>query len=63
MTSPQIRVVTRGSALAVAQTTQLVDILKKQNPDVAFTIHTLTTTGDRVTDRPLSQFRGIGVFV
>ena len=28
-----------------------------------FEITTLTTTGDRVTDRPLSQFRGMGVFV
>ncbi len=63
MTTSEIRVVTRGSTLAVAQTTQLVNDLRKLNPEYNFTIHTLTTTGDKVTDRPLSQFRGIGVFV
>jgi hydroxymethylbilane synthase len=63
MTSPKVRVVTRGSALALTQTTQLVEILKKLNPECEFKILTLTTTGDKVTDRPLSQFRGVGVFV
>jgi hydroxymethylbilane synthase len=64
MTSPNVvRVVTRGSSLALTQTTQLVEILKKLNPECEFEILTLTTTGDKVTDRPLSQFRGIGVFV
>jgi hydroxymethylbilane synthase len=63
MTPRQVRVVTRGSSLALAQTTQLVDILKKLNPQTRFEIITLATTGDKVVDRPLSQFRGIGVFV
>ncbi|MDD5675850.1 MAG: hydroxymethylbilane synthase [Chitinivibrionales bacterium] len=58
-----IRVVTRGSALALTQTKQLVETLKERNPACAFEIVTLTTTGDRVTDQPLSQFRGMGVFV
>ena len=58
-----IRVVTRGSALALAQSTQLVRLLEEKNPGISFKIITLTTTGDRVTDRPLSQFRGMGVFV
>jgi hydroxymethylbilane synthase len=40
-----------------------VEILRKRNPNHEFTILTLSTTGDRITDRPLSQFRGIGVFV
>ena len=59
----QIRVATRGSLLALAQTRQLVDVLKQKNPLVSFEIVTLKTTGDRVTDRPLSSFRGTGVFV
>lgn len=63
MTPGAVRVVTRGSALARTQTTQLVDILKKLNPQRVFEIITLSTTGDKVVDRPLSQFRGIGVFV
>jgi len=61
--SREIRVVTRGSALALTQTTHLVEILKTHNPECVFKIITKTTTGDKVTDRPLSQFRGIGVFV
>jgi hydroxymethylbilane synthase len=63
MKAKEVRVVTRGSALALTQTTQLVEILRKLNPDCVFTIITLTTAGDKITDRPLSQFRGIGVFV
>ena len=61
--APVIRVVTRGSALALIQTKQLVGMLEQRNPDCVFEVITLTTTGDRVTDRPLSQFRGTGVFV
>jgi hydroxymethylbilane synthase len=63
MKAKEVRVVTRGSALALTQTTQLVEILRKLNPDCVFTIITLATAGDKITDRPLSQFRGIGVFV
>ncbi|MGD9200513.1 MAG: hydroxymethylbilane synthase [Chitinispirillia bacterium] len=59
----QIRVATRGSLLALSQTRQLVEILKHRNPSVTFEIVSLKTTGDRVTDRPLTNFRGIGVFV
>jgi hydroxymethylbilane synthase len=62
MTS-KVRVATRGSALALAQTRQLVEMLRQNNPDCIFEINTVATTGDRITDRPLSQFRGIGVFV
>jgi hydroxymethylbilane synthase len=57
------RVATRGSQLAVAQTGHLVELLKRKNPDVAFELTIVKTTGDRVTDRPLSSFRGTGVFV
>ena len=58
-----IRVVTRGSALALAQTKQLVQELEALSPECTFTITTHTTTGDRIIERPLSQFRGMGVFV
>jgi hydroxymethylbilane synthase len=60
---PVIRVATRGSVLALTQSTQLVRLLERSNPGFSFEIVTLTTTADRVTDRPLSQFRGMGVFV
>ena len=58
-----IRVATRGSSLAFAQTSQLVADLQESNPGVSFEIITFKTTGDRVTDRPLVSFRGTGVFV
>jgi hydroxymethylbilane synthase len=58
-----IRVVTRGSLLAVTQTNQVVERLQQLNPECTFEIITVKTTGDKVTDRPLSSFRGTGVFV
>lgn len=59
----KIRVATRGSTLALTQTTQIVEKLRAKNPSLEFTIVTFKTTGDKVTDRPLTSFRGIGVFV
>ena len=61
--APVLRVVTRGSALAFTQTSHLAAMLQERNPGLTFEIITLATTGDRITDRPLSQFRGKGVFV
>jgi hydroxymethylbilane synthase len=61
--SKKLRVATRGSVLALAQTRQLVEQLRGANPAVHFEVVTFATTGDRITDRPLSQFRGMGVFV
>jgi hydroxymethylbilane synthase len=58
-----LRIATRGSALALAQTRQAAATLEERNPGFTFEIITFTTTGDRVTDRPLSHFRGEGVFV
>ena len=59
----KIYVATRSSQLALTQTGQLVDSLRKKNDNISFEIVTFKTTGDKVTDRPLSSFRGIGVFV
>jgi hydroxymethylbilane synthase len=58
-----LRIATRASLLARAQTEQLIALLRNKNPGVAFEIHAVTTTGDSVTDRPLASFRGTGVFV
>ncbi len=58
-----IRVVTRGSMLAVTQTNQVVEQLRQLNPGCTFEVVTVQTTGDKVTGRPLSSFRGTGVFV
>ncbi len=58
-----VRIVTRGSKLALAQTNLIVEQLRKNNPKIQFEIATIRTTGDRITNRPLSAFRGTGVFV
>jgi hydroxymethylbilane synthase len=58
-----LRVITRASLLATTQTRQTIRLLEQANPECTFEMTTLSTTGDRVTDTPLSKFRGIGVFV
>ena len=59
----KVRVATRGSELALAQTRYIVSLLKKINQDTDYEIITFTTIGDRIRDRPLASFRGMGVFV
>ncbi len=54
---------TRGSQLALAQTTMMADVIRAPSPDVRTEIRVLKTKGDRITDVPLSSFAGEGVFV
>jgi len=42
-------VATRGSRLALAQTSIVIDALKQANPDVNFEIKRITTKGDTQT--------------
>lgn len=56
-------VATRPSLLAYTQTKQTVDLLKEKNPDCEFEIVKFSTHGDNVTDKPLTEFGGTGVFV
>lgn len=58
-----IRVATRPSLLATTQTSQTVALLKAKNPEINFEIITFSTHGDRVTDKPLVEFGGTGLFV
>lgn len=57
-----IRIGTRGSKLAVRQATQVRDRLAASCPGDSFELVTIETRGDRVTDRPLSEIGGSGVF-
>lgn len=57
-----IRVATRGSLLALAQTGMVVDLLKEVNPGTEFELHTFKTVGDKVLDVALSQIGGKGLF-
>ncbi|MFA6923276.1 MAG: hydroxymethylbilane synthase [Bacteroidales bacterium] len=56
-------VATRPSILAFTQTQQTVALLKEKNPDFEFEIIKFSTHGDKVSDKPLTEFGGTGVFV
>jgi hydroxymethylbilane synthase len=60
----KIRIGTRGSKLALAQAYQLRDRLIAVQPLTAddFDIIIIKTTGDMITDKPLSEFGGKGLF-
>jgi hydroxymethylbilane synthase len=61
--SPQtLRVATRASRLALAQTQFVVDALRARS-DINCEIISITTTGDREADRSLIAIGGDGVFV
>jgi hydroxymethylbilane synthase len=57
-----IRVVTRGSQLALIQTRLVVDLLAAKRPNLTFEVVTASTAGDRDKQTPLTTL-GQGVFV
>ncbi len=61
-----LRIGTRGSPLALAQTHQIRDALAAQWPQLAapgaIEIIVIRTTGDKVQDRPLAEIGGKGLF-
>src|SRR5512143_307131 len=63
---PRLRIGTRGSALALAQATEVRDRLAAAHPDLAepgaLDIVTIRTTGDTVQDRTLAEIGGKGLF-
>ena len=62
-----IRVATRKSALALAQTTMAADAIvvanSVQNPGLTYELVSMTTEGDRRLDKSLASFGGKGVFI
>lgn len=58
-----IRVGTRGSLLALAQTEQVITTLQGHYPELNIEKVVISTQGDRILDRPLVDFGGKGVFV
>jgi len=58
----QIRLGTRGSALARWQTAYVADLLRASWPGLACQIEVIHTQGDRVLDVPLPKIGGKGVF-
>ncbi|HYC35802.1 MAG TPA: hydroxymethylbilane synthase [Usitatibacter sp.] len=64
MPAPQrIRIATRESKLALAQTHMVAGALRARDPRWQVDIVGMTTKGDRVLDRPLAQVGGKGLFV
>ena len=54
---------TRKSQLALAQSRAFVASIARLEPELAIEELTVTTTGDRIQDRPLSEVGGKGLFV
>jgi hydroxymethylbilane synthase len=60
---PQLTYATRKSPLALAQCRAFIASLAGQNPSLRTLELLITTTGDRVLDRPLAEIGGKGLFV
>jgi hydroxymethylbilane synthase len=58
-----IKIGTRGSKLALAQTNSVVESLKKSVPEITAEISVIKTSGDIMQDVSLMQIGGQGVFV
>ena len=58
-----IRLGTRKSKLAMAQTMMVAEALKEAEPGLQVEIVSIVTTGDKIQDRALTEFGGKGVFI
>jgi hydroxymethylbilane synthase len=61
--SRTVRIATRESQLALAQTRMVAAALRERHPGIEVELVPMTTKGDRVLDRPLAQVGGKGLFV
>src|SRR5690349_15257573 len=59
----RVRIATRESQLALAQTRMVAEALTVRHPGLTVELVPMTTKGDRVLDRPLAQVGGKGLFV
>ncbi len=59
----RLRVGSRASALARAQTAWVVDRLREEHADLEVEVVLIKTSGDRIRDTPLAQVGGKGLFV
>lgn len=58
-----VRIGTRGSPLALAQANMFADLIARASGgEIATTLHTFTTTGDKILDKPLQDAGGKGLF-
>jgi len=61
-TFPVLRLGTRGSLLARTQSQLVADDLMRRHPGLRVELLIVRTSGDRITDRPLHEFGGKGLF-
>jgi hydroxymethylbilane synthase len=58
----EIVIATRGSALALAQSEMVKNVLLQYHPHLSVTLSIIKTTGDKILNSPLSQIGGKGIF-
>ena len=58
-----IKVGSRDSLLAVAQTKLVMEAIQRANPELNLELVTMKTTGDKILDRSLEKVGGKGLFV
>ena len=58
-----LKIGTRGSKLALAQSQWVKEKLEARNPDLVAELVTIKTTGDKILDSPLSKIGGKALFV
>ena len=64
MNTPRhLRIATRASALALWQSEHVAARLRALYPNLAVELVPMTTTGDRIIDRPLAAIGGKGLFI
>lgn len=61
-TLSHLRIGTRSSALALAQSRQISALLERYNPGLVTELVEIQTTGDQITDRNLAEIGGKGLF-
>jgi len=58
-----IKIATRKSALALWQANHVQSLLREAHPGVEIELLKIVTEGDRITDRPLAEIGGKGLFL
>ena len=58
----RVRIGSRGSALALAQSTWVKQQIETHYPDLQIELSIIKTSGDRFVDRPIAAVGGKGVF-
>ncbi|MFP6682366.1 MAG: hydroxymethylbilane synthase, partial [Gammaproteobacteria bacterium] len=58
-----VRIATRSSRLAMWQAEYVATCLSRHYPELKIELIPITTTGDKITDRPLARSGGKGLFI